>query len=237
MTVTTTPEIIIGGPISRREWIIGDWYRHVEAACEHANVEPTYLHVLAPWDPTNDHLDPDAIVVHTDEQPRQDRRAWNHLRYRQMVEYRNAGLTAVRQRQPRWFLSLDSDIILHQHAITSLIDALENPAMDRLRFDVVGGKCFMGDTRRYPSYGMYKTRNRATSGIQRLGVQLDENALFPVDVIMAIKCMTPAAYQIDYEYHPHGEDLGWCNAVHAAGLRIGWDGRVENHHRFQRNPR
>lgn len=228
-------DIIIGGPISRREWIIDRWYDHAITAAENAGLEPQFLHVVNIHDtPTRDRLRPDSIQVLTEEPKRQDKRIWNHGRYRHMVDLRNRGLTAVREHQPRYFLSCDSDILLHPNAIVSLVDAIEHPALPRLTFDAVGGKCFMtAPSEEYPSCGMI-TR---TGGIRRVDTP---NAVFAVDVIMAIKLMTPKAYNVDYTFHLHGEDIGWCLAARAAGVKIGWDGRVLSTHvhtEIPNNPR
>ena len=47
---------------------------------------------------------------------------------------------------------------------------------------------------------------------------------------MAIKMMSPKAYNIDYESHIHGEDLGWSKAVKNAGGQMLWDGQVASKH-------
>lgn len=222
-------DLIIGGPISRREWIIDRWYEHAHRAAERAGLTPTFLHVVNVHDtPTRDRLDPDSIQVVTEEPKRQDVRTWNHKRYQHMADLRNLGLAAVRERQPRYFLSCDSDILLHPQAIASLIDALDRPALERIRFDAVGGKCFMTNTDEYPSCGMMSR----TGGIRRVDTP---NGVFPVDVIMGLKLMSPAAYAVDYQFHLHGEDIGWCLAARAAGVKIGWDGRVLSNHVHDRD--
>lgn len=222
-------DIIIGGPISRREWIIERWYDHAWFAVDRAGVDARFLHVVNIHDtPTRDRLDHDSIQVLTEEPKRQDTRTWNHKRYAHMANLRNLGLAAVREHAPDYFLSCDSDILLHPDAILTLLDALEHPALERITFDAVGGKCFMTDTDQYTSCGMMSR----TGGIRRVDTP---NGVFACDVIMAIKLMNPAAYAIDYQFHKHGEDIGWCLAARAAGVRIGWDGRVLSNHVHDRD--
>lgn len=74
-----------------------------------------------------------------------------------------------------------------------------------------------------PSYAMMK---RHSTGLLRS----DSTNVMPVDVIMAIKLMTPEAYNINYEMQRHGEDIGWSLACKTAGLKLGWDGRQANKH-------
>jgi hypothetical protein len=145
-----------------------------------------------------------------------DQRDWGPDRYEQMVELRNRLLGRVRQLAPSWFLSLDSDILLHPQTLTNLLESTE-------RFDAVGGRTYMtpGDTT-CPSWGTVTH----SGGLRRS----DAEGVFPIQVIMAIKLMSPAAYDVDYEYHAHGEDLGWAAACRRRGLRLGVDARVANKH-------
>jgi hypothetical protein len=93
-------------------------------------------------------------------------------------------------------------------------------------WDAIGSRCYMTTTgRNWPSWGRLSPRGH----LQRY----DAEGYFPVDVIMAIKLMRPAAYQIDYQSHAQGEDIGWCLACHRAGLRLAWDGRVASKHVLQ----
>jgi hypothetical protein len=220
--------LVIGGPISRREWILDRWYAHVEIAAHNAGIVPRFLHVGNPdndpetWAIISQRDPTEIIAVHTDEPRRDDIRLWPHARYQLMTELRNRGLAAVRAEQPDWFLSLDSDILLHPDAIVSLLDAVEG-------WDAVGGKCYMTDAgRREPSWGTLKLRG----GIYRQDAE--PGALFPCQVIMGIKLMSPAAYNIDYHFDTHGEDVGWAKAAQAARLRIRWDGRVVSKHVYNR---
>jgi hypothetical protein len=59
-----------------------------------------------------------------------------------------------------------------------------------------------------------------------------DDGCFPVGVIMAIKLMTPPAYNVDYEWNHQGEDIGWSLAALARGLKLGWDSRTTTKHVF-----
>ena len=54
--------------------------------------------------------------------------------------------------------------------------------------------------------------------------------VIPVDVIMAIKLMTPEALQEDYCFDTNGEDIGWSKSATAQGLKLAFDGRVCSKH-------
>ncbi len=211
-------ELLIGGPVLHRAWILPHWFDYVEQACQRAGLDPSYVFV---GDPVSDEATwaiideraPDAIRVAVDETKTDDTRDWSdRARYHRMVELRNLLLGAVRAVAPTWFLSLDSDILLHPDAVSVLLDS---PS----RFDAVGGKCHMGPGVNLPSYAML--------GYNGSLERQDSQSVGEVDVIMAIKLMRARAYAVvDYIWHPQGEDVGWSIAARQAGVVLGWNGQV-----------
>jgi hypothetical protein len=207
--------LIVGCPVSCREWILPTWFAHVERAAELAGLQPTFTFVCHPddrsWSCLLEHA-PTATMVTAPFRRGRDERRWNPERYLQMVDLRNQLLETVRAQQPDLFLSLDSDILLHPDQLKLMVECLD-------RFDAVGGRCYMTSSgTRFPSWGRL-TRH---GNLQRT----DAEGTFPVDVIMACKLMTPPAYAIDYVLDIQGEDIGWSRAATQAGVRLGWDGRV-----------
>jgi hypothetical protein len=208
-------KLIVGCPVSCREWVLPTWFAHVERAAELASLQPSYTFVCHPNDRSRNVLiehAPAATIVPASFHRGNDERRWNPPRYQQMVELRNQLLGAVRDQSPDLFLSLDSDILLHPDQLKLMIECLD-------RFGAVGGRCYMTSSgTRFPSWG----RLTRDGNLQRS----DSDGTFPVDVIMAIKLMTPAAYNIDYVLDIQGEDIGWSRAATRAGVRLGWDGRT-----------
>lgn len=142
---------------------------------------------------------------------------WVHERYEHMAGVRNRLLGIVRLHRPEWFWSVDSDVLVHPDTLRSALSLTD-------RFDAVGSKCYMtGPERDFPSFGMW---HPGAGGISRY----DSNGQFPVDIIMAIKLMSPGAYGVDYAFHHQGEDLGWSFACRDAGLKLGWDGAITSRH-------
>jgi hypothetical protein len=194
-------------------------------AAESIGVTPEYIFVADPRDTDTTsvaeefcgELDRQLYFAWIEERPDTPiHRHWNDERFHRMVYLRNHLLGAVRQIAPRLFLSLDSDILLHAESIQLMLEGLSE-------FHAIGSKTYMTpDGKDFPSYAMldHGTFSRRDS----------DSGVFPADVIMAIKLMTPAAYNIDYEWSKHGEDIGWSVACRAAGLRLGWDGRVTSKH-------
>ena len=195
------------------------WFDHVEAAAKVAELEPRYVFVVDPTDPSVDVITeraPECTLVEVEDRRALDARVWSTGRYRRMVELRNLLLGAVRHAGPDLFLSLDSDVLLHDQALALMVEDLE-------RFDAVGTKCYMTPTgTSAPSYG----------NLGRVGTlqRVDSGGVFSCQVIMAAKLMSPRAYAVDYQFDLQGEDIGWSKACALAGVRLGWDGRVGSKH-------
>jgi cellulose synthase/poly-beta-1,6-N-acetylglucosamine synthase-like glycosyltransferase len=219
----TTPKLLIGAPVLRREWIIERWLDHVALAMSKVDLDYSLIFVGGEDDPTfkviSDWCNESGIsaVASIVEEPRPvDKRYWDEQRFYRMIEIRNHLLSRVREMSPDYFLSLDSDILIHQDLITNLYESAQN-------FDAVGGKCYMTRKGRVaPSYGAFGRAN-----IMR---RPEAEGVFRVDVIMAIKMMTPKAYNVDYSFDVRGEDIGWSKDAVRAGCLLGWDGRVVSKH-------
>lgn len=201
------------------------WVDAVETACDHAEIEPEFVFVIDTHD-----LGPEVMlrhlvssyghvvhVLHVNEDgDRSDTRVWNESRYHHMVFLRNHLLAVVRHMEPEYFLSLDSDILVHQQVLVHLLETIKS-------FDAVGGKLYMTQMGTIaPSYANLVN----AAGLSRP----DFDGVMAVDVIMAMKLMTPAAYAVDYRYHFQGEDIGWSLAVRKLGMKLGWDGRICSKH-------
>lgn len=208
-------KLLVGCPVSCREWILPTWFAHVRNAALIAGLDPQFVFVCHRTDRSWDvllHQAPDATMIEAPFARGRDTRQWDPPRYQQMVDLRNQLLTAVRAQGPDLFLSLDSDILLHPDQLKLMIECLD-------RFDAVGGRCYMTSSgTRFPSWG----RLTRAGGLQRI----DSDGTFAVEVIMAIKLMTPQAYAVDYAFDLQGEDIGWSRNAARAQLRLGWDGRT-----------
>lgn len=214
-------KVTVGCPVRSREWIMPRWFAHTDLAAAVAGVEVEYVFVGAEGDPTYEVIEATCSRpwrwVGSQERVQRDRtHQWNPTEYRHMTVLRNWLLSAARETKPDFFLSLDSDILLHEDALANLIETAESG------FDAVGGKCWMTD------------RTDACSYIQLVNshgfVRPDVNRVIEVDVIMAIKLMGPKALAIDYVFDSDGEDVGWSRMAKRAGLRLGFDGRVCSRH-------
>lgn len=216
--------VAIGCPVAHRAWVLDAWFDHIEEACDNALVEPRYVFVGDPLDPSFRVIERRAGAFDLAEVPNRkgdDTRRWDQPRYLEMVGLRNRLLGAVREFEPAFFLSIDSDILLHPDALNMLLEDMEKDD-----YDAIGSRCYMTPTgRSCPSWA----RVSSQGSLQRY----DSTGYFPVQVIMALKLMRPSAYAVDYELHVQGEDTGWSLACQRAGLRLGWDGRFGSKHVMQ----
>ena len=219
--------LLIGGPVLRREWIIGSWFYHVFQSVKRLEETPeiAFVFIGGEGDPTFDTVQDicqdgalKAYVDYVDEPREEDIRSWEDPRLHRMVYLRNRLLESVRRLAPDFFLSLDSDVLLHPDCLRNLIESSQG-------FDVVGGRCYMTRWTDAPSNMVFG---------KMVPTRHDVDYVVPVDVVMACKLMQPQAYQIDYKYDFRGEDLGIARNWKEAGLKVGYDGRVGNKHILDR---
>lgn len=216
--------LLIGCPISHRAWILPQWHAHNARAAEEAGVPLSYAFVADPLDTFTltaiEALPAEVVIDFIEDGRKADQRDWDHDRFRHMVELRNRLLQTVRLLEPSLFLSLDSDILLHPQALKNMMESTE-------KFDVVGGRCYMTPRgTACPSWGFIAREG----GLRRR----DAAGVFPVEVVMAVVLLGPAAFDVEYEFHGHGEDLGFSKNCRAAGLTLGVDARVANKHVMSR---
>lgn len=227
--------LVAGCPVYGRDWIIGAWFDHIEDACRIAGIaEPHYAFVIdeadtATIDAINEACERHRRIAFYFAASQADgddgHRGWNNrTRILWLTQLRNWLLGVVRPLQPDWFLSLDSDILLHPSALELGIGA----AQER-HFDAVGLKAYLSPSDLCPNYCQLISEGHMH--------RPDHEGVIPADVIMAAKLMSPTAYAIDYEFDHRGEDLGWSRRCKEAGLKLGHDGRVASKHVMRRDVR
>ena len=216
-------KLAVGCPVRDRNWILPKWKEHVENALPEgwdlififvvSKEDHESIKLLDSWDNSN--------VVLVDEKYSSYSRYWNSARYNEMVFLRNSLLKAVRYHEPDLFLSLDSDILLHKDAIANMYETLMSEDDNLI---AVGGLTWLDPTdERVTNAAMLRSD---LNGFRRV----PDRGQFFVDVIMAIKLMSPIAYSIEYKYDSQGEDIGWSRAVKEAGYKLKFDSRLGNRH-------
>lgn len=223
------PHIVVGCPVRDRAWVLESWFECIDVAMAHAGerygpITVDFAFVIGSCSDDTaqviERIEPEAHVLHTSEDaiPHSDRR-WPIERVQDLVTARNQLLQIVRYAQPDFFLSADSDILLHPSAITNLLETY----WDHENWSAVGGKLYMTPSGKHtPSFAF----NKANGGLARE----ESDGVFEAQIIMALKLMDEDAYGVDYVYSEKGEDVGWSLACHDRGLKFGWDGRVASKH-------
>lgn len=163
-----------------------------------------------------------GIWTEITEPPIPEHRTWHEERYQQLADYRNRLLGLIQGVRPDYFLSLDSDMLLHPAALLCMLDMIENHHPVQGDYAAIGGKAYLSESG--TNFPTYATLNNA--GL----IRSESSGTFPVEILMAIKLMSPAAYNIPYKSHMFGEDIGWSLNCKEAGLVLGWDGRVTSKH-------
>lgn len=220
--------LIIGCPVKGREWMIEPWIDAVRTAVSIAEIPYTFFFLIDDGDPVIEEIDRvcksrDVQAFYRTHRSYTDpfkEHNWSEARIEYMVELRNSLLETVREYGPDYFLSLDSDILLHPEAISGMLSMTNKHA-------AVGGKTYLTRNSKLPSYAMI---NKFSKNM----IRTDIDHTVTVDVIMAIKLMTSEAYNINYSYDRRGEDIGWSLNCKAAGLKLGYDGRYASKHIMER---
>lgn len=234
-------KVAVGCPIRDRAWIFPWWVQHVRATFAVAGLRPHWVFAIGIGPNDRDdgtrrlvsdlYKEDDGIWCEIPEPERTTDRAWSTERFTEMADCRNQLLGLVQAIEPDYFLSVDSDILLHPTALKVLLDSIQQeytPQGIPTRYDAMGGKAILSMTSRHiTTYGQ----------IERQGFlqRQDADGTFQVDVLMALKLMSPAAYHICYKGDRNGEDLGWSENCRAAGLKLGWNGSVMSKHVMSRS--
>lgn len=209
-------KLIIGCPIYKRDWIFPAWASCIEN--QSINLEDVGFVFVASRDDLstigiiqrwkNIHPEIKLLdIVFADEinhvTHEEGMRQWTISKYENMVNLRNILLNKVREYQPDYFFSLDSDILITNPATIELLIAhIKDGA------DAVSPLMFMTPFgTNFPSV-MKWVDQPGKKGMREETFPL--GTYFKSDVIMAAKMMSKDVYNnVDYKIHEQGEDLGW----------------------------
>lgn len=219
--------LAIGCPIYKRDWIFPYWISCIEnqnidfsrtafvfevSQNDSKTIEMLIKYRNARPDIPEFILDIKEDVPHFDHE--EGTRTWSISKYQNMVNLRNSLLSTVRELNPNYFFSLDSDILLtNPNTIQLLIAHLNSGA------DAVSPLMFMTpiDTM-YPSV-MNWINEPGGQAFRKESYPFGE--YFQSDVIMAAKMMSKDVYtNVNYSLHSQGEDLGWCGNAAKLGYRL-----------------
>lgn len=216
------PKIIFGAPSRDRAWALPNWFDHIYQA-----VPEGYDSEVAILLPENDITSIDianefgATVLLKDEEPLEYKRKWNEPGiFQKMSSLRNELLRYVREQNPTFYCSVDTDIFIHPDSISSMIDTYQNHECN-----AVGGLTYLTFSDRLGvNCGFWN--NHLMDGYRRG----PDHGIYPVDILMAYKLMDDKAYNVDYSSHRYGEDLGWSANIKREGLKLHFDASYPSKH-------
>lgn len=212
--------VLVGCPVYERAWILPRWFDHIEDALWGYDVE--FVFALTPSrDGTDDlirergaAIGPTRIFSFLDGTHSTERRWSDKGRIETMVAMRNKLLRDVRYREPDYYFSLDSDILIPRD-VTKLFEQTD--------YDAVSPLAYLG------SGSITNAFTNHRNGVRHRVKVYD--ALQTADVLCAAKVMSPLVYeQVNYSHHRMGEDIGWSDAAKAAGFKLGIDTSVRCKH-------
>lgn len=224
-------QVLVGCPVRDRGWILNEYIAAVnEATSQLENFEFHFIFLVSPQDDSFFSVDlPEGSFIYYSDETDEDyayKRNWGITRYEDMAAIRNQLLGYVRALDPDYFISLDSDILIHRDSLVNMFTELET----NTDYSALGGKVYLSESgRNATNYGYWLGPDTYNFSRQ------DSDLLMTVDILMAFKIMNREAYHVDYEAHKLGEDLGWSKKMREAKLRMRWDGRITNKHVFERH--
>jgi len=221
-------KIIIGCPIYKRNWIFPLWASALERQSiplskigfifETSSEDVATNNLLRKWRVFHPEI-PMYEIVERNDIPHfehiENGRQWTISKYENMVNLRNSILKTVREIQPDYYFSLDSDIILKNPAtIELLMGHIDDGA------DAVNPLMFMTPFGTdYPSVMSWLPEDNQGRAYRTREYPL--GTYFKSDVIMAAKMMSKSLYnKVDYIVHPQGEDVGWSQNAKKEGFDL-----------------
>lgn len=214
-------ELTIGAPVFDRAWVLGQWFRHLYEQEMPEGIHPQDVTIIlndgGSTDGTLEIIDawrersPWTIEVldGSSEGEHKATRAWNRERYQMMASLRNAILQRVREIEPDYHWSHDTDILAPPETLTTLLGGQE-------RFNGTAPTVYMTQhSTLHPNSMNFIHGDRVKRTIPK-GPEF-----WRVGVAFASVLMDRDLYAVDYAGHEQGEDIGWGLNARRAGLTMG----------------
>lgn len=209
-------KLIVACPIYKRDWILPDWIKSIlSQSIDVSNIgfifecsedDERTIKLLNSWKQYDSRIPHFDIKIRSDiphYEHEENKRNWTISKYENMVNLRNSILNSVREIEPDYYMSLDSDILMTNNSTLELLIAHVNQGAD-----AVSPLMYMTPFgTRYPSVMTWR-EDEPDKAYRKVDYPI--GTYFKSDVIMAAKMMSKKVYSnINYSVHRQGEDVGW----------------------------
>lgn len=220
-------KLIIACPIYKRTWILPYWIKSIlRQSVDISNigfifeVDPKDIDLvqsLKIWKQIDKNIPLFDIIERTDLphfEHQNNGRQWTLSKYHNMINMRNSILNRVREYEPDYYFSLDSDVLIdNPNTIELLASHIKEGA------DAVSPMMYMTPVGKdFPSV-MSWTDESCQKAYRKKNYPI--GSYFQSDIIMAAKMMSKKTYMnVDYKFHQQGEDLGWSQNAAENNLKL-----------------
>jgi len=219
---------MLGCPVRNRDWILPKYLEHIYnlnfpkgnlSLCFIINdsTDKTF-DLLIDFKRKNAREYGSILLVNMDLGQIEDKRTSAVRReiYKGLAELRNVLLDVANQENVDYLFSVDSDILVPQFALTSLILSKK---------DIVSGQIWNDPSKTFPNIMIKK------DGKYIHYKNFPRESLFPCDVTGAVYLLKKEVIQnVRYAFHPLGEDVAFCENAQEKGFSIWCNSAVTCEH-------
>ena len=221
--------LVIGAPVYNREWVLPRWFqciadfkiqtKNTDLVFAYTEGDDATLDIIKKY---GEKFNACHVLDCNDIKAFGDR---DSERYYSLVILRNRIFDKLREIQPDYFFSYDTDILLPPETLKGLIKDkkdIVSPYVDLVPpQDIPNCVSKIGDGfRRRKPYSQFYPKGQ----------------LYPVDSVFAVSLMSqPVFNTCSYKWHSGGEDYGFSEETIKAGFQCWMDSRYEGTHLYKKD--
>lgn len=225
--------VVIGCPVKDRAWCLPYWFEAIDKQNEtlkDRDVQGKIICILsASSDGTEEIMEHQGVEIIKDERPGRsttniDGHCWGEPdTYDYMSSMRNQLVRTAVELKADYFFSLDSDIILPDDGLATLLDyAVDHPGVIAPAVNMSVGGPNWNQMDWLDPYRPAFAERHARSGSGRS------------DVVMGAMLLDRAGMEVQWSSHSQGEDVGFCLDAEAKRVPRWWLSEVKCQHLLYR---
>lgn len=155
----------------------------------------------------------------------------NSERFYPLAEIRNRILDFIKTRKYDYWWSYDTDILVPDTCLKTLIEDLQSPDVD-----IVAPWVALVPTGEIPNCAHRRQNSDQFWRRKPYSQYYPKGSLYPMDTVFAIFAAKPWIYEtFRYGWHQGGEDYYWGNQVIDGGVKSWMEGRVVCDHIYKKD--